>query len=36
VTEAKVEIIPVNGGKLVAMKEAPQGSGKYEIVVDPG
>lgn len=31
-----MEIIPTNGGKASLMKETPYGSGKYEIVVEPG
>ncbi|CAD8207719.1 unnamed protein product [Paramecium pentaurelia] len=35
VTECKVEIIPMRGGKDAVLKESPPGSGKYEIVVEP-
>lgn len=36
VTECKVEIVPMRGGKDAVLKESPLGSGKYEIVVEPG
>lgn len=35
VTECKVEIVPMRGGKDAVLKESPPGSGKYEIVVEP-
>lgn len=35
VTECKVEIVPINGGKDAILKESPPGSGKYDIVVEP-
>ncbi|CAD8120985.1 unnamed protein product [Paramecium sonneborni] len=35
VTECKVEIVPLRGGKDAILKESPAGSGKYEIVVEP-
>ncbi|CAD8155673.1 unnamed protein product [Paramecium pentaurelia] len=35
VTECKVEIVPMKGGKDAVLKESPLGSGKYEIVVEP-
>lgn len=34
--EAKVELVPLKGGKEAVLKESPVGSGKYEIVVEPG
>lgn len=35
ITECKVEIVPINGGKDAILKESPPGSGKYDIVVEP-
>lgn len=35
VTECRVEIVPIRGGKDALLKESPSGSGKYEIVVEP-
>lgn len=35
VTECRVEIVPIKGGKDALLKESPSGSGKYEIVVEP-
>lgn len=33
---AKVELVPAKGGKETTVKESNQGSGKYEISVEPG
>ncbi|CAK61849.1 unnamed protein product (macronuclear) [Paramecium tetraurelia] len=35
VTECRVEIVPIRGGKDAVLKESPSGSGKYEIIVEP-
>lgn len=35
ITECRVEIIPLKGGKEAVLKESPPGSAKYEIVVEP-